>query len=474
MNIYKSYIDGHWLESDEKIDVIKKYDQTVYAKMSLNTEKEVEEAVRSAKISQRKNLLSPTERYNILMKAARLLSERKKEIGEIICAECGKPIGESITEVVRAAGVLELSAEEARRISGRGVPVNAMEGFENRRAFTVKTPVGVVCAITPFNYPINLGCHKVGPAIAAGNAVVLKPATETPGCSVKLVEILLEAGLPVNHIQLVLGQGSKIGSYLTKNRNIDLYSFTGSMKVGEKIKSECGVRYCGLELGGNSGVIINNDAKSLELAAQLCGMKGFLYAGQACNRPQRLFVHRDVYENFKQLLVDYTQKVRMGNPIETTTQLGPMISPREVDRVDRWVKEAVAAGAKVLVGGKKASDTLYQATVVENVTNQMDIYKSEIFGPVLVLIPFDKIDEAIDGVNDSCYGLAAGLFSTNMHTIMEASEKINTGVLNINDASMCRPDSIPYGGFKDSGLGKEGPHYAIEEMMHEKLLMLNI
>jgi acyl-CoA reductase-like NAD-dependent aldehyde dehydrogenase len=468
---YGLYVNGEWETTAEKMEVLNKYTQQPAAEISVATKDDVNKAVASAK-DVLKNTFSPYERYQVLMKAAELLLSRQEEFAEILAIEVGKSIRESRGEVERAATTLQISAEEAKRIHGEGVPVESAQGSENRMAFTVKVPVGVVAAITPFNVPINLVCHKLGPALAAGNSVVLKPAEVTPICALKLAELMEEAGLPKGRLQVLTGDGAEIGEWLLENQDVNMFTFTGSPRVGELIRSKAGLRKVSLELGNNSATIVHKDA-DLEKAASLISQKSFNNAGQVCISVQRIYVHTNIYTAFVNKLKEKTEKLVVGNPMDEQTDIGPMIRLKEAERVEEWVKEAVEEGAKIELGGKR-DGAFYLPTILTNVNDDMKVCRQEVFGPVVAIARYDEIDEVISKVNDSDYGLQAGLFTNDLQFAMKAAREIEVGGLIVNDASAYRVDHMPYGGVKKSGNGKEGPKYAIEEMTEERIIVLNL
>ncbi|MGI6227099.1 MAG: aldehyde dehydrogenase family protein [Peptococcales bacterium] len=474
MKHYKFFIDGQWVDSAEKKEVINKYTGQPFATIAQSTSEDVEKAVQASKKSFEKIKLTPYKRYEILLKTSKLLLEKETELAEILCKECGKPIGDSRIEVQRAAQTFEIAAEEAKRIHGEMVPIEASPGSENRLAFTIRVPVGVVCAITPFNVPLNLIAHKIAPAIAAGNTVVLKPTQETPIVAVKLVEILLEAGLPTGHINLLLGSGSTIGEALLQNPEINFYSFTGSPKVGERIKQVIGLRKCTLELGSNSAVIVHKDFPDIKKAAVLCAQRSFANAGQVCISVQRIYVHSDIYEKFLNEMKSFTETLVVGDPMDEKTNIGPMISEKEVERIDQWVQEALKEGAKLVAGGEKVGTRIYKPTILSDVKNDMKVVCMETFAPIAIVVPYNKIEEAIEHTNNSEFGLQAGIFTSDINVAMKAAKEIETGGVIINDTSMYRADAMPYGGVKKSGTGKEGPKYVIEEMTEEKIIVFNL
>ncbi|WP_077624435.1 aldehyde dehydrogenase family protein [Sediminibacillus massiliensis] len=469
---FKLFINGQWMETGETLEVINKYTQDTYAVVSKAGGQEVEKAVASAEFAFKKNPLSPYKRYQILKRVSELLLEKKEELAQVIMNEAGKPIKQARTEVERAAQTFEVASEEAKRISGEGVPVEAAPGSENRMAFTIKVPVGVVGAISPFNFPLNLVAHKVAPAIAAGNAVVLKPASATPVTALKLAQIFQEAELPDGLFNVVVGSGSTVGEQLMKDSRISLYTFTGSAKIGLKLKQTTGLNKLILELGNNSPVIVDKHA-DVELAANNIAQKGFAYAGQVCISVQRVYVHEEVKEAFQEKLVQAIKDLKVGDPSDPDTDVGPMIAEEEAERAEHWVKEAVDDGGEVIVGGKR-NGPVFQPTIVSNVHKNMKVVCEEIFAPVVSLITYNDLEECIEEVNESPYGLQGGIFTRDLDTAFYAARKVEVGGLMINDSSQYRVDLMPYGGVKDSGSGKEGPKYSIQEMTEERLVVLNL
>ncbi|MFC0471468.1 aldehyde dehydrogenase family protein [Halalkalibacter kiskunsagensis] len=468
---YGLFINGEWRQKTNTFDVLNKYTQEVIAKASYAEEQDVHDAVKAAKEAL-KISLSPYERYTILKKSAEALIERLEEVAQVLAEEVGKPISESRGEVERAAQTLEISAEEAKRIHGEGIPVEAAPGSENRQAFTKRVPVGVVAAITPFNVPLNLVCHKVGPALAAGNSVVLKPAEVTSVSALILTEIFEKAGLPAGKLNLITGKGSQTGTWLLENQDVNMYTFTGSPGVGKLIREKAGLRKVALELGNNSATIVHKDA-NIEQAATLTAQKSFNNAGQVCISVQRVYVHEDIYETFIEKMKTATNALVVGDPKDPATNVGPMIAEKEAMRVEEWVNEAVFQGAKVETGGKR-DGVFYAPTILSNVNDDMKVCREEVFGPVVAVDTYRDEDEVISRVNDSDYGLQAGLFTNNLAFAMKAANLIEVGGLIINDTSGYRVDQMPYGGVKQSGTGKEGPKYAIEEMTEERIIVFNL
>ncbi|WP_227522007.1 aldehyde dehydrogenase family protein [Bacillus solitudinis] len=465
------FINGEWRKKINTFEVLNKYTNEPIAKASYANEQDVNDAIQAAKTSL-KTTFPPYKRYIVLKQVSETLLKRKQEIGEILAEEVGKPIMEAIGEVERAAQTLEISAEEAKRIHGEGIPVEAAPGSENRQAFTRRVPVGVIAAITPFNVPLNLVCHKVGPALAAGNSVVLKPAEVTSMSAIILTEIFEGVGLPTGRLNLITGKGSDTGEWLLNNQDVNMYTFTGSPRVGKIIREKAGLRKVALELGNNSATIVHKDA-NIEHAATLTAQKSFNNAGQVCISVQRVYVHKDIFEEFIQKMRDVTNTLVVGDPKSKLTNIGPMISEKEAIRVEQWVNEAVSQGAKVETGGKREG-VFYKPTILTNVHDDMKVCRQEVFGPVVAVDVYSDEEEVINRVNDSDFGLQAGLFTNSLTFAMKAANQIEVGGLIINDTSGYRVDQMPYGGVKQSGTGKEGPKYAIEEMTEERIVVFNL
>ncbi|WP_019535415.1 aldehyde dehydrogenase family protein [Paenibacillus ginsengihumi] len=468
---YGLYINGRQVSTKQTMDVLDKYTLQPAYTVAVAEKEHVHEAIAAARDAF-KQPLSPYERFSILAKASALLKERRQEFADTLAAEVGKPLRDCFGEVDRAAMTLLISAEEARRIHGQGVPVEAAPGSENRMAFSIRVPVGVIAAITPFNAPLNLVCHKVGPALAAGNSVVLKPSELTPVVALKLAELFADAGLPAGRLNVVTGDGPAIGACLVESPLVNMFSFTGSVRVGLWLKQQAGLRKVSLELGNNSANIVHFDC-DLDHAVEMVANKGFNTAGQVCISVQRVYVHESVKEEFVSKLKARTEAFVVGDPRDDRTDIGPMIAVKEAERVESWVREAIEQGAVLVTGGKREG-ALYYPTILTEVKPDMKVCRQEIFGPVVAVDTYSQIDEVIAKVNDSDYGLQAGLFTRDLNFAMKAAKEIEVGGLIVNDASAYRVDHMPYGGVKNSGTGKEGPAYAIEEMTEEKLIVLNL
>jgi acyl-CoA reductase-like NAD-dependent aldehyde dehydrogenase len=472
MKHYNLYIGGQWVEGKSRFNVIDKYTGQPFATIAQASKEQVEQAVRSARKSFNETRLTPYQRYEILHKLSRLIKKNKEMLAETLVQEVGKPIKEALAEVNGVAGNYENLAEEAKRIAGEMVPVDANPGSENRLAFTLKVPVGIVCAITPFNYPLSLSSSKIGPAIAAGNVVILKPTQQTPVCACQLVGLLLEAGLPAEHIQLILGPGSQAGEWLLQNPDINFYSLTGSAEVGEHITKTIGLRRCAMELGSNAAVIIHKDA-DIKKAASACAIRGFYNAGQVCISVQRILVHKDAYPQFISEAKAVAESLVIGNPMDAKTTLGPMISEKEVQRIDAWVKEAVEQGAKVITGGKPLNNRFYLPTILTDCKTSMKVWHEEVFGPLLMVCAYEDFNDAIRLTNDAKYGLQAGVYTKDIGLALKAAKEIECGGVIVNDTAYYKVSNMPYGGMKQSGFGREGGKYAIKEMAEEKIIVVN-
>ncbi|MDO9436908.1 aldehyde dehydrogenase family protein [Hydrogenophaga sp.] len=461
-------IDGQWVNGESTDTLRDKYDGQVYGDMAVASAAQVTQAIGALVAGQANTSLAPYERYKVLTRAARLIESRIDALVALMRHEVGFTLADGENEVRRCVQTLELCADEARRLQGDMVPMQSGAGVKNRIGFTIRLPRGVVCAITPFNSPLNVVCHKLGPALAGGNAVLLKPSELTPLTAVALCEILLEAGLPPGCLALLHGPGSVVGEQLLHDLRIAFYAFTGSTRVGRLIQQAAGLRRVQLELGSIASTIVCHDA-DLELAVSKVTAAGMRKAGQVCTSVQRLYVDRRVLDVFVPRLVAVASGMTAGDPSDPRTVIGPMISEQHAKRAQAWVDEAVAGGARLLTGGK-VQGTVMPATVLTDVRDDMKVVCEEIFAPVLSVIPVDGIDDAIAKANDSPFGLSVGIFTSNLHTAFAAAPRMRFGGIHINEASSARVDAMPFGGVKDSGFGWEGPAYAIREMTEERLL----
>lgn len=471
MDHYPLWINGEAWDTGSRLTVTDKASGAPWATVSQAGQREVDAAISAAVRAFEGKPLTVTQRYDILTRAAALIRSRVDDLALTMAYEAGKPLRDALAEAERAADTFTWAAEEAKRIHGEMVPLEATPGSENRLAFTIRVPVGVVCAITPFNFPINMVAHKIAPALAAGNAVVLKPASYTPIVAAKLCAILTDAGLPPGWLNLLVGSGNSVGSALLNDERIGFYTFTGSVPVGETLKRTIGLRRCTLELGSNAAVIVHADANIANAATQ-CALKGFSYAGQVCLSVQRILVQRSVAEEFIAKLVDVARSLKIGDPKQITTDIGPMISEGEARRAETWIEEAVASGASLLTGGQRQGAYLTPA-VLADVQPHMRVVCQETFAPVVTVQTYETLDEALRIANDSAFGLQAGVFTGSLAVAMAAGRGLRVGGVMINDTSFYRAGQMPYGGVKHSGMGREGPRYAIEEMTELRLVVLN-
>jgi glyceraldehyde-3-phosphate dehydrogenase (NADP+) len=469
----KMYVAGQWIDKAKKIDVLNPYDNSVIDTVphaeAADVDRALESAARGASVMAR---LPGYERWKILKKAAEIMAARNEELGQLISKEEGKIIAEGRLEANRAVETIMGSAEEAKRIHGETIPLDGAPGGAGKFGVTLRVPCGVVAAISPFNFPLNLVCHKVGPALAAGNAVVIKPATDTPLSALRLTEILLEAGLPPEGVQCLTGPGGEIGDALVADRRVRKITFTGSRDVGERICRLAGIKKVTMELGSNSPIIVMPDA-DLDKVAVAVAATGYANAGQVCISTQRVLTAGKVYGDFLDALKPRVAALTTGDQLDEKTKVGPMVREKDAVRVEEWVKEAVSTGARVVVGGQRRG-AIYAPTVVADVKPEMRISRDELFGPAVAVTPFNNIDEAIALANDTIYGLSAGIFTENLEWAMKFAREVQSGNLHVNWGPQWRADLMPYGGLKESGFGKEGPRYAVEEMTELKMVVFHL
>ncbi|MGD9857480.1 MAG: aldehyde dehydrogenase family protein [Planctomycetaceae bacterium] len=469
----KMFVAGSWIETAESIDVVNPFDGSVIDTVPRAGARDVDRALATLVEGARAmRALSAYERSLILERAAALMFERVEELARTISMEEGKVLAESRVEARRAAEVIAISAEEARRLTGEMIPLDGSQNGQGKIGFTLRVPCGVVAAITPFNFPLNLVTHKVGPAIAGGNSVLIKPASDTPLSALKFTHILLEAGLPESAVACVTGPGGVLGQAICSDDRVRKISFTGSYEVGDAICRAAGMKKVTMELGSNSPVIIMDDA-DLERAAAAIAVAGYANAGQVCISAQRILAARKVGADFLDALKSKVDALTLGNPLDESTKIGPMVRESDAVRVAEWVDEAVSAGAQLVAGGGREG-TRYQPTILDNVDPEMRVSRDELFGPAVAVTRFDNIDEAIALANRTHYGLAAGIFTQDIDRAMKFARQVDAGNLNINWASQWRADAMPYGGLKHSGMGKEGPKYALREMTEEKTVVLHL
>lgn len=465
-------IGGEWREGKALFDDRDPYRHELVARAPEALPGDVDAALAAAASAAPRVAKIPSyERQAILRRAADLVRARKPDLARTIARETGKSLKDSLAELDRSVETLETSGEEARRVQGFHVPLNGVPMGEGRVALMLRFPVGVVVAITPFNAPFNLMCHKVGPAFAAGNAVVLKPPHQCPLIGMRLGEILQEAGLPGGTLNIVYGGGG-VGARLVTDPRVDFITFTGSTRAGAAIKAKSGLRRVALELGGDGPTIVHRDA-DVKAAAVTCARNAFRLAGQSCISVQRLYVHEDVASRLLDEVLTFVPTLVVGDPLDPSTDIGTLIDEEAAVRVESWVREAEEEGARVLCGGTREG-ALMAPTVVTDVTPRMKLVCEEVFGPVMSVIPYRELDDAIRQVNDTPLGLQCGVFSASLDVAFRAVREIRAGGVIVNGSSTWRIDQMPYGGVKQSGIGREGPRYAIEEMSEQRLIVFNL
>jgi glyceraldehyde-3-phosphate dehydrogenase (NADP+) len=469
----KMYLHGEWVNAREQFEVRSPYDGDLIATVPQATVNDVDHAISGAvqgAVEMRR--LPGYERFQILRRAADAMLARREELAKTISLEEGKTLAEANFEVGRAAETIELSAEEAKRLGGEVLPLDGAPGGSSKLGFTLRVPCGVVAAITPFNFPLNLVCHKVGPALAAGNAVVLKPASDTPISALTLTAILLEAGLPPLGIACLTGAGKTLGDALVSDPRVRKITFTGSAEVGEHICKLAGLKRVTMELGSNSPLIVLPDADMQKVAAAVVA-SGYGNAGQVCISVQRVLGVGKSYEDLLGALTTQVAEIRTGNPLDAETKMGPMIREHDAERVGQWIVEAVASGARLVTGGTRERSML-APTLLADVTPEMKVSREELFGPAVGVARAGDLHEAIRLANDSRYGLSAGIFTRDIDAALRFARECESGNIHINWGPAWRADLMPYGGLKDSGLGREGPKYAINEMTEMKTVVVHL
>ena len=462
---------GEWVETGEWLDVASPYDGSVVARVAKAGAAEARAAVDAAEAAMREPLPAH-KRAEILVRVAGALGRRADEAARQITAEAGKPLKAARVEVARAMSTFTMAAVEARKLAGEMVPMDASQAGEGKLAFTQRLPIGVVGAISPFNFPLNLVAHKIAPALAAGCAVVLKPASQTPLSALLLAELEHDAGLPAGWLNVLVGPASEIGDVLVDDERVKLITFTGSAGVGWKLRERAPRKRVNLELGNATPVIVEADA-DVEDAAARCAANAFSFAGQSCISVQRIYVQRGVYDAFRAAFVPRVEELVVGDPADEATDVGPLIARSERDRVLAWIEEAASAGGTILTGGRLDGELLLP-TVVEQPARAAKLSCDEAFGPVCTLQPYDDLAEAIDAANATRYGLQAGIFTSSLRTALEASRRLEFGGVTVNEAPTFRADQMPYGGVKDSGNTREGPAWAIRELTEERLVVIQL
>ena len=466
---FRNYVGGEWVDTAEHDVVRLPYDGTVVGEIPRAGLQLVEEAVRAARAGfHAMRNMPPYERADMMLRIGELIRRDLAEYTHLVCSETGKPIKEAKVEVERCLQTLIAAAHEARQLRGEVVPMEFSATGKGRMAITVREPIGVIGCITPFNVPLNLALHKVAPALAAGNAVVHKPATKTPLSAMRLARTIEEANVPKGAYNVLTGSGALIGMALAEHPGIAMLTFTGSPEVGRAIKSRAGFKKVTLELGNNSAVIIEPGSDMATAVARTV-QGAFAHSGQVCISVQRVFVHRSIAGEFVEKLKSGAEALKIGHPYDQSTDISSLIDESEAVRIEKWIEEAVAAGARVVTGGKRTRATVSPAILLD-VPAACSISCQEAFGPVVAVYPYDDLESAIEQANATPYGLQAGIFTPDIQRAFQVARKLEVGGVMINDIPMYRADHMPYGGVKESGVGREGPRYAIEEMTESKLI----
>jgi len=466
------YIDGQWRESEIYSDLKSPYSQQTIANIAQASTEQVKEAIGAAQEAFKvMRNLTAYERSNILEQLVNLLIANKEKAAEIISLESAKPLKFAIGEVERTIETYKFAAEEAKRIYGEVLPIDAAKNGVNKIGLTIREPLGVVAAITPFNFPMNLVAHKLGPAIAAGNTVVLKPASQTPLSSIFIAELLSQTDLPKGAFNLITGSGRTVGDVLVESEKVKMVTFTGSPGVGLGIKQRAGLKKVSLELGSNAGLIIDQHT-DIDVITDKCVVGAFSNQGQICISLQRIYVHESVAEEFLQKFKEKAEKLVLGDPLNITTDISTLISLEDNNRALSWIDEAIADGAKLICGGQVEANIL-KPTILAEVPSTSKVSCEEVFAPIVTVNKISAVQEAIDAINDSRFGLQAGIFTNDIQNASKAMHLLEVGGVVINDIPTFRVDHMPYGGVKESGNCREGVKYAIEEMTELKLVIWN-
>lgn len=467
----KLWINGEWVDAKNSYELTSPYSGEPIAEVAKASVTDVEHAIEGAhKAFLAFKKTTAYERAEILYKVVDIMRGRKNEFAEILAKEAGKPISAGLTEIDRTIATYQFSAEAAKQSMGETVPMDAAPGVKDRIGYTKRVPLGVVSAITPFNFPFNLVAHKLGPAFAVGNTVVLKPATQTPLSALVMAEIFQEAGLPDGALQIVTGSGGELSDTLITHPYVKKVTFTGSGAVGLKIKEKIGLRKVTLELGSNAAVIVE-PSTPIEKIVSRCVGGAFGFAGQVCISLQRVYIHESIYDEFSKAFIEETKKLKVGDPLDPSTDVSAMIHPKEVERIKQWIEEAKEQGAQVATGAE-FSERWMTPTVMTNVTPNMKVVCLETFAPIVSLVPYKTLDEAIELVNASDLGLNAGIYTNVLPDALKAADELEAGAIVINDIPTFRVDNMPYGGMKNSGYGREGIKYAIQEMTDLKFITI--
>ncbi|MEX2461554.1 MAG: aldehyde dehydrogenase family protein [Paenibacillaceae bacterium] len=466
----KMLINGEWIQTVDYSPLFSPYTGELIAEIPVASEEDTERAIAAAYEARQVMANMPAhQRAGILEKLSMLLEQRADEAARILALEVAKPITTAMIEVVRTIETYKFAAEEAKRIHGETLPLDASKSDEGRLAYTMREPIGVVGAIAPFNFPMNLVAHKVDPAIASGNTVVLKPASQSPLSSFFIAELLQEAGLPAGALNVVTGSGRVIGDRIVTDERVSMITFTGSPPVGIGIRNRAGLKRVTLELGSNSALIVDQGVNVDDIIARSV-MGAFAFQGQVCISLQRVYAHEAVYDEFVDKFIQQTKQLKMGDPLDPETNVSAVISSNDVHRILDWIEEARQAGAVIATGGYAEGNVVYP-TVILQADPALKVSCQEVFDPIVMINKVKSVDEAIDIVNDSRFGLQAGIYTDNVRTALHAAEKLHVGGVMINDVPSFRVDHMPYGGVKESGMGREGIKYAVEEMTELKLVV---
>lgn len=466
------YLAGEWRASDDALSVRNKYSGDEVAVVSRASRDDVQAAIAAATDAFEQTRAMPAyKRAAVLQHIAGALQSQYEKLARQLATEAGKPIKTAREEIDRAILTCTIASEEAKRIEGEWLPMDVAPVGEGRVALVKRFPIGPISAITPFNFPMNLVAHKVAPALASGCPIIVRPASATPLSALSLAEIIHDSGWPKGAFS-VLPSTTQAAEPLITDERIKLLTFTGSPAVGWPLKNKAGRKRVTLELGGNAGVIVHHDC-DLDFAVSRIVAGAFGYAGQSCISVQRAFVHRSIHDAFVQKLLAKASALNVGDPLDEATDVGPMIDAASAQNVEQWVGEAVQAGAIVLAGGTRHGN-LMQPTVMSNVKSEMRVCAQEVFAPLMTVVPYDRFEDAVEAVDDGDFGLQCGIFTRDLKNIWHAYERIDVGGVIVNDVSSYRVDHMPYGGVKQSGFGREGVKYAIEEMTEPKLLVMNM
>jgi acyl-CoA reductase-like NAD-dependent aldehyde dehydrogenase len=464
-------IGGSWRAGATETNIVDPFRGDVVARAPESLLGDLDDALTAAVAAKQVMAAMPGyERAALLRRAGVLLAERGEEIARVMVRETGKALKDARIEVMRSQNTISLSAEEAIRIEGEHVPLDGAPMGSGKIALMLRFPVGVVAGITPFNAPLNLACHKIGPALAAGNAIVLKAPPQSPWVVSKLAELFADAGAPPGAVNLLFGY--TVGPALVRDPRVDFISFTGSSRVGAEIKAVCGLKRVALELGGNGPTIVHEDA-SVEESAPLCAQHAMRLAGQSCISVQNVYVHETLYERFVERLEAEVRALKLGDPLEPSTDVGTLIDATAAQRVEQWVEDAVAKGARALTG-RRREGAQYAPTLLVDVDPAMRVVCDEVFGPVVTVQRYRELDPLFAGISGGEYGLQCGIFTKSLDTAIRAVRSLRVGGVILNGTSTWRTDQLPYGGIKASGMGREGPRYAIRDMTEERLVVFNV